>query len=160
MKADWHKGLRLLAGVLAVGFVLNYLWEMIQMPAFADGSGQPFRPGWEFASRHCFIPTFGDMFIIGLTFILGWLIQRRPDWIRQLGWREMLLVTLPLVLLAITIELVNVYVLERWTYSDLMPVVPVVGVGLFPMVQLALLTLLTFGLVGRFVDRRCRHMFT
>ncbi len=160
MKAHWNQGRRLLAEVLAVGFGLNYLWEMAQMPAFADEVGQPFRPGWAFALRHCFLPTLGDMFIVGLTFILGWLVQGRPGWIRQLEWREILLLTLPLVLLAITIELVNVYVLERWTYSPFMPVVPPLGVGLFPMVQLALLTLLTFALVGRFVDRRYRCMFT
>jgi len=160
MKAHWNTGLWLLAEVLAVGFVLNYLWEMIQMPAFADGAGQPFQPDWKFAVRHCFIPTLGDSFIIGLTFILGWLVQGHPGWMQRLGWRQILLLTLPLVLLAITIELVNVYVLERWTYSDLMPVAPVLGVGLFPMVQLALLTLLTFALVGRFGDRRYRHTFT
>lgn len=158
--SDWNKGLRLLLAVLAVGFVLNYLWEIIQLPAFANGVGEPFRPGWGFAAWHCFIPTLGDIFVAGLTFVLGWLVHRRPDWIRRLGWRDILLVTLPLVLLAIVIELVNVYVLDRWTYSHLMPVVPVLGIGLLPMVQLALLTLLAFVIVGQIVDRRYRRMFT
>ncbi len=149
-----HNGLRLLGGVLLISFALNYAWELAQMPAFTDGRLRPFRTGIRFAALHCFVPTLGDIFVAGMTFVLGWAINGRPDWILRLGWREILLVTLPLVLLAVTVELVNVYVLQQWSYSRFMPIVPIIRVGLLPTVQLALLTLLTFYMVGRYVNWR------
>ena len=131
-----------------VGFVLNFVWEMAQLPAFMDEAGRPFRLGIGASALHCFVPTLGDITVVGLTFVLGWAIHSRPDWIRRLGWRDVVLVSLPLVLLAISVELVNVYVLNRWSYNQRMPMVPLIDVGLLPTVQLALLTLLTFAIVG------------
>lgn len=46
------------------------------------------------------------------------------------------------------IEFVAVDRLGRWHYSSLMPLVPVVQVGLLPTIQLAFLTVLTFTLGG------------
>ena len=61
----------------------------------------------------------------------------------------MVLLCLVLVPLATTLELVNVYLLQRWSYSRLMPILPVVRIGLLPTVQLALLTILTFNATRR-----------
>lgn len=154
MRHDIGRGLRLLAGVLIVSFVLNFVWEMVQLPAFADESGKTFRLGIGASALHCFVPTLGDITVAGLTFVFGWAIHSRPDWIRQLGWRDVVLVSLPLVLLAISVELVNVYVLHRWSYNERMPMVPLLEVGLLPTVQLALLTLLAFAIVGKIIGLR------
>ncbi len=148
------RGFRLLAAVLLVGFVLNFAWEIVQLPAFADEAGKTFRLGIGASAWHCFVPTLGDIIVVGLVFMLGWAIHSRHDWIRRLGWRDVLLVSLPLILLAISVELVNVYVLHRWSYNERMPMVPLIEVGLLPTGQLALLTLVTFGIVGRIVARR------
>lgn len=153
MRELWS-GLRLLTGVLVVGFLLNFAWEMAQLPAYMAGNGEPYRMGFLESALHCFVPTLGDIVVVGLTFLLGWAIHARPDWIRALDWRDSLLVSLTLVLLAIIIEMVAVDRLGRWQYSDLMPIVPLVQVGLLPTIQLALLTVLTFVIVGRFIRRQ------
>ncbi len=153
MRELWP-GFRLLGGVLAVGFGLNFVWEMAQLPAYTDGTGEPYRMGVLDAALHCFVPTLGDIVVVGLTFLLGWTIHARPDWIRDLDWRDILLVSLPLLLLAIVVEMVAVDRFGLWRYSDLMPIVPLVQVGLLPTIQLALLTVLTFVIVGRFIPRQ------
>lgn len=61
----------------------------------------------------------------------------------------MLLVSIPVVLLALVVELTRVYVVQHWSYSELVPIVPVVEVGLVPTMKLGLLTLGSFRIVGR-----------
>lgn len=142
------RGWSWLVSVAVVSFVLNYIWEMVQMPLFTTGRGQPFPSDIAFAVQHCFIPTLGDVLVAGGTLVAGWMVYRRVDWIRQLSTRDVLVISVVLVVVAIFVEVVNVHFLHRWAYSRLMPVVPVLGVGGLPMVQLALLTLLTFWIVG------------
>jgi hypothetical protein len=46
---------------------------------------------------------------------------------------------LPLIigpLLAVSFELWAIYVEERWVYGERMPLIPVIGVGVFPLVQM------------------------
>lgn len=157
-KGKLRHGLWLLVSVLVVGFVLHFIWEMAQMPAYTDGAGRPFRLSFREAAQHCLIPTLGDISVAGLTYVLGWAIHTKPNWICQLGRRDTLLVSLSLVLLAIVVEVVMVDWLGWWGYSDLMPLLPLVQVGLLPTVQLALVTLLTFVIVGRFVRWRATTM--
>lgn len=129
------------------------------MPTFLDGTTHPFRPGIRFAAIHCFVPTLGDSVVAGVTYLAGWTIRGTSGWIQRLGWRDVALVSLVLILLATNVELVNVYVLRQWDYSTLMPIVPIIRVGLLPMVQLALITLLTFRIVGQHVNwRQARQM--
>lgn len=136
-----------LLSVATASFLLNYIWEIVQMPAFTSAAGQAFPPGIAFAARHCFIATLGDALTASGTFAVGWALHRRVDWICDLTRRDVLVISLALGTVAIVVEVVNVYLFRRWGYSSLMPVVPVLGVGLLPLVQLALLTLATFRLV-------------
>lgn len=138
--------------VALLGFLLNYGWEMAQMPAFTDQAGQPFDMRVADAMLHCLVPTLGDVLVVISTFVLGTLIHGRYDWIQRLGWRDVLLVSIPLVLLAMVIEFVAVDRLGRWHYSHLMPLVPVVEVGLLPTIQLAFLTLLTLAVSGSIIQ--------
>ena len=140
---------RWLIAVAVVSFALNYVWEVAQMAAFTTGNGQPFPEGIAFAIQHCFVPTLGDALVACGTFFAGWILYRRADWIRMLSRRDILVISLALVGVAILVEIVNVHLLNRWGYSSRMPVVPILGVGLLPLIQLALLTLLTFRIVGR-----------
>ncbi len=151
---DRWNGWFVLVGVLLVSFVLNYIWEIAQMPAFLDGMTRPFRTGLRFSAIHCFVPTLGDIVVAGVTYLIGWTIHGTSGWIQHLGWRDVALVSVVLILLATNIELVNVYVLQQWAYSELMPIVPIIRIGLLPMVQLALLTLLTFRIVGQLMNWR------
>jgi hypothetical protein len=50
-------------------------------------------------------------------------------------------------LLAVLVEWVGVHVLGRWRYTDTMPVVPGLGVGVIPIAQMLLLPPLIFRIV-------------
>lgn len=134
--------------ILGIGFVLNFLWEMLQMDLYTDGAGRPYAIDLLGATAGCLLASIGDVLVIGVVYLLGWVHVRRSDWIRNFDWWSIVLIVGGLVLLAIIIELVSVDMLRLWGYTDAMPLVPVVNVGLFPTIQLALLTLLTFAIVG------------
>ncbi len=69
-----NSSVRLFAFVALVSFVLNYIWEMAQMPLFRQGDGQRFEQNLRFSLQHCFIPTLGDVLVAVTTFVIGWVV--------------------------------------------------------------------------------------
>jgi tellurite resistance protein TehA-like permease len=59
-----------------VAFVLNWLWEMIQMPAYARMDTQT----WKQAAPICTIATLGEVGISLAIYFLGALVFRRRRW--------------------------------------------------------------------------------
>jgi len=53
------------------------------------------------------------------------------------------------VALQIVVEWVMVHVLDRWGYAPSQPVLPVIGVGILPVVQPIVLLPLVFGMTAR-----------
>lgn len=151
------RGWSWLVGVAVASFGLNYLWEMMQMPAFITGAGQPFPDGIAFAAKHCFLPTLGDVLVACGTLAVGWIVYRQVDWIHRLSTRDVLIISFALVLIAFLVEVANVHILRRWGYGPLMPVVPILGVGALPLIQLALLTLVSFWIVGAVLGWKARE---
>ena len=54
------------------------------------------------------------------------------------------------VLLAVNVELWAVYVAGRWQYEDAMPLVPILHVGLTPILQMLIIPLAVLLLTSRF----------
>ena len=123
-----------LAALALIAFALNWLWEMLQMPAYGGMGGRP----WREAMVPCTLAALGD---IGLTFAaygLGALVAGRLRWGDGGGWNVFAVVALLGALFAVVVEW-TALATGRWSYTDRMPVVPVLGVGLWPALQLALL---------------------
>lgn len=142
--------------VVLIGFTLNLIWEVAQLPLYTDGAGRPFSLSLPSAVAHCFVATLGDTLVVAGTFAVGWHVHQRFDWVRQITWRDAGVVFFGLVILAIGVELVSVNVFGAWSYTATMPLVPLVNVGLLPTIQLATLTLITLMIAG-FIDRRQRR---
>jgi hypothetical protein len=106
---------------------------MAQMPLY---KGMPFA---ELSSwLICFRASLGDALIVITIWGIGALVYRNVHWFRPLHAGPALLLIFSGVVIAVLIEwhaLAN----ERWAYSGIMPVVPILGVGLSPLVQLLLL---------------------
>ena len=126
-----------------IALVLNYLWEMLQMPFY---QGMPFTnlKSW----LMCLKAAVGDMNITLLILLGGRFLFRAWTW-----WslRTITTVDYPImvgVLIAIGIE-INAISDGRWSYSDIMPVVPIFHVGLVPLIQLMILPLISFLIAHR-----------
>jgi hypothetical protein len=122
---------------------VNYVWEMAQMPLYED---MPFS---ELSSwLLCFRASLGDGLIIVAIWGIGAAVYRSVFWFRPLRIGPALLLLAAGALIAVLIEL-HALTARRWAYSDLMPVLPLIGTGLSPLVQLLVLPWCTMMLSGR-----------
>lgn len=86
----------------------------------------------------CFRASLGDGLIILTIWGLGAWLYKRVRWFRPLRRGPVLLLLASGAIIAVAIEL-HAFAGQRWTYSELMPIVPWLEIGLSPFVQLLLL---------------------
>ena len=136
--------------VLAVLF--NYAWEMAQSPLYVGMSFSEFKVWW-----HCFKASLGDGLDVLLIFAVGWILLGKQDWYEKPGFKGYALILVMGLAISIGIELVAVYVLERWEYTEQMPLVPGLGVGISPVAQMVVLPAVTFYTVASWRKARARQ---
>jgi len=133
--------------VALFALLLNYPWEFLQVPLF-EGMSQA--PHWH-AVQSCSRAAVGDAVIALLAFEAVSLIAGTRAWIMR--------PPAPLVLGFIACGVFTTVVIERlalaglwmerWSYSTLMPIVPILEVGLVPLAQWVVLPPLILWLVRR-----------
>lgn len=112
-------------------FVLHFVWEFVQVPTY---TGMAELLHWE-ATKLCMSATFGDVAFALTAFWLASLAARRRDWIiRPTRLPAAIFVAVGIVL-TVGFEYYYTNISMRWTYSDLMPLVPPLGTGLSPLLQ-------------------------
>jgi hypothetical protein len=109
----------------------NLLWEVAQLPLYTLWKEAP-RAYIAYAVLHC---TVGDV-LIGVGALLTVLIATRASVLREWHWMRLGVVAV-LIGLAYTAfsEWMNTVVRAGWTYSEWMPVLPFVPIGLSPVLQ-------------------------
>jgi len=135
--------------VVLFAFLLNYPWEFLQVPFF---KGMPDADHWE-AILFCSRATGGDALIALASFWAVALIWRDRHWIHQSKLLPLLGFIGFGVIITIGLEWHATVLTERWTYAENMPVLPVLGTGLLPVMQWIMLPPLIFWLVRR--QTRC-----
>ena len=135
--------LRSLFRFLAVVGGLNLIWEIGQLPFYTlwhDGSWQEIG----YAVAHC---TAGDV-LIALACAIAVLAITRWHWPTLGRQTAIFLLCFITISVAYTIfsELLNTTVRGNWAYSDLMPVLPLLGTGITPLAQWIAVPILAFWL--------------
>ena len=135
--------LRSLFRFLAVLGGLNLIWEIGQLPLYTlwhDGSWQEIG----YAVAHC---TTGDVFIALACAIAALAITR---WHWPMPGRQSTLFLLCFIALSVAYtifsEWLNTTVRLSWAYSNLMPVLPLLGTGIAPLLQWISVPILAFWL--------------
>lgn len=108
----------------------NMLWEFAQAPLYACFSD------FQICMWLCFRASFGDAFIV-----LGIYLLLRKN-------LSLFKVAILGILIAVLIEL-HALEVGRWAYTEAMPIIPFLKVGLTPVLQMALLPNLIFYLVRK-----------
>ncbi len=134
--------------VAIFAFLLNYPWEFIQAPLFAGMADARHLD----AIKACTRATLGDAVIMSIAYALIATLTSNRRWILEpLRW-HLVLFTAAGVAIAVVIE--RLALAGRWpgawSYAAEMPVVPVIGVGMAPLLQWLLLP----SLVAWFVRRQ------
>ena len=125
--------------ILVLAFALNWAWEATHAVAYVESSG-PFL----FRVRHCLPMAAADaVWTLAMWIVVGMF--------RALHRQHRLRLALLAGLGATTAVVVERLALAdgRWTYNDLMPIVPIVNVGLWPVAQMTILPVITIWLSSR-----------
>lgn len=135
---------RFLPSILVASFVLNWLWEMAQMPAYREMASR----SWRETANLCMRATIGDVAITLLIYATGALAARTLNWGLRAAWNVYSAAALFGAMHGFWIERAAI-ASGGWTYMQTMPVVPMLKVGLWPLLQLTVLTPLAFWLANR-----------
>jgi hypothetical protein len=120
-------------------FLLHLLWENLQAPLFE---------GFVSSKTHFLVCLYatatGDMIFMALIYVSLVCVHKNLWWIlRKESYSHIATWVLPIIiggLLAMSYELWAIYVEHRWEYGD-MPLIPHLGVGIFPILQMIFIPL-------------------
>jgi hypothetical protein len=127
---------------------LHLIWEIAQIEAydFPESSLMTDVIG-------CFVPTLGDGLMTLIIFWSGWAVFRDSQWILNPGLKGYLLMSAVGLLLAVIVEW-NAFRTGAWAYNEQMITIPILGVGLLPVLQMLVLPPVTAVLVQRLWRKR------
>jgi hypothetical protein len=113
------------------GFLTHFLWEMLQVPWFT---------GMAKASHGsvvwmCIQASGGDVLILLASFWFSSIVFGHRRWLLEGKRKPAITLLLAAFLVTIVMEWLATGPLERWTYADSMPIIPLLGVGLAPLLQ-------------------------
>lgn len=128
--------------VVAFAFMLNFVWEFLQVPFFRNMARLPH---WE-AVKFCAVATMGDATIMLVAFWIVAATARTRQWVVNPGWGHLAIFAGVGIAITVVLEF-SALSSERWEYSEAMPVV--LGIGVAPLLQWLILPLLTAWLVRR-----------
>lgn len=118
-----------------LAFAFNFIWEISQsflyMPHYVGISG---------LIKVHFIASLGDVVIIGIIFLLSYLMFGYDFLKDKYSVKNLFVVIIIGLTMAVLIEK---YALAsgRWEYNSAMPIIPLLKVGLTPVLQMILIPL-------------------
>ena len=137
-----NKYLRYLSLVLII-LTLNIIWEFLHYQLYIDLSGIP-------STIHLLMASGADILIILCVFLINSYINKSLSWIYNPKAKDYLITIIICIIVAIFIEL-RALSIGRWAYTSSMPTI--LGIGLSPLLQLALTSILGLYLFRRLNKR-------
>lgn len=116
---------------LLVTAALNLIWEFAQLPLYTLWS-EATPASIVFSALHC---TAGDILIAALTLVGAILILGNSKWPHERYVAVGVATVISGLLYTGYSEWVNVFVRKTWAYSEAMPRLPVLELGLSPVMQ-------------------------
>jgi hypothetical protein len=133
----WLTSLRRFMAVIVPG---NLIWETAQLPLYTiwrKGNGSEI----SFAVLHC---TAGDVLIAGASLFGALLLLGSARWPNDRYLAVAMLTIIAGIAYTVLSEWLNTQVRAGWTYSELMPTLPVTGTGLSPLAQWIVIPIAAF----------------
>jgi len=136
------------ATLSALAFVLHLVWESVQCPIFFVHGSYDASP-WGMVTA-----ALGDVLLTWIIYGVVAAISRRWRWAgAPWSWGQIAAFIATAFALAVGVEL-HAQATERWLYRGAMPVLPILDVGVIPVLQLLILTPIVVLLAERITARR------
>lgn len=132
-----------------LAFVLNFAWEIIQLPFYKNNV---------YDVKHisfCALATLADIIMVILTYFSFALLYKNAFWIKGINIQRALLLILTGGIGAILAEMRHLSKAD-WAYSSSMPIIPLVNVGISPVLQFMLLPLIIYHVSLLILNNACK----
>jgi len=113
---------------------MNWVWEMAQMRGYVEMAGKQ----WQQTVAPCSLASLGDVLMTLAVYGIGALAAGQRRWGTTGTWYSFAAAAILGAILAVAYEWYSQWI-GRWSYSDQMPILPVLNVGLWPVLQLVVL---------------------
>lgn len=147
-RSDYSKAVKLFASIaLTFAFILNFIWELIQIPLYKDAS---------YDVQHiaiCALAAVADALMVLLIYFIFVFIFNKSMWVEDLTLSKAAILMLVGGFGAIGVEKMHL-LLGAWAYDESMPIIPIVDVGLSPVFQFILLPVCIYYLSYKAVNER------
>lgn len=131
-----------LSVIFVVAVALNLVWELGQAFLYVGMN-------YNLAMIvHCFWASLGDGLILWVIYLIGLLIFRNIRWFVHPSASRYAVMLIAGLIISIIVEWIGLDVLKRWAYTDSMPIVPLLNIGLLPVLQMLLLPPVIFAVVA------------
>lgn len=151
-----HSPIRAVLLYFSASFLMHLIWENAQMPLYEVGDASL----WGNFKMCLFATATGDMLCMLTLYLTVALIHQKLSWLEDRAayshpatWIAPVMVG---VLLAVSFELWAVYAVRRWEYGS-MPLLPLVHVGVTPILQMIFIPPATTAVCRWVAIRECRR---
>ncbi len=137
--------------VFVVAFSLNLVWELAQLYLYNNAV---------YNIAHilfCALASIADAIMITLMYLLFAAVLKNALWIRSVKWYQILILVIVGAIGAILSEKRHLLI-GTWQYSNLMPIIPRVNVGLSPVLQFMLLPTLSYFLSFKYLNKQSKKI--
>lgn len=138
----WLSALRRYFTVILLG---NLVWEFAHFPLYTLWTTGTLSEK-VFAIAHC---TMGDLLIAAASLLAALVVAGDARWPLEGFARVTILAVAAGLGYTAFSEWLNTTVRGSWAYTDAMPLLPVLGIGLTPLLQWIVVPVLAFGFAGR-----------
>ena len=131
--------------LLFFSFLLNFIWESIHAVYLYEGHSS--FAAEMYVSMVIYASSVDASLILAIYLIVAIFFQN-VLWLRKISRSHLVLFSVSGIIIAAFIEYRAVFIFDKWAYSELMPTI--FGIGLSPLIQLAVTGMLAVYLAGIF----------
>ena len=127
----------LIINVILISFILNWIWELLQGPLYR---------GFTYTLPHlvvCTLASTADVTMVVLLYFIFAIFYKNPFWGKRLSFIRVIIMMIIGGIGTIVAESFHTSA-GSWVYSDKMPIIPMVKVGLSPVLQFFILPVLIY----------------
>lgn len=142
---------RFVITTIPFALLFNLAWEILQIPLFKGGVYE-----WHHI-LFCLLDSVADVIMLLLIYFGFALIYKNALWVINLNTKRIILLILTGGTGAILAEVRHLSI-GTWSYAGTMPLIPVVNVGLSPVLQFMILPILIYRLSFKMVVEMVRSI--
>nr|MBC7611838.1 hypothetical protein [Pseudopedobacter sp.] len=123
--------------LILAALILNAVWEVLQIPLYVGGTYS-----WSHI-LFCLLASLADAIMVMLIFFGFAMIYKNALWIQNLNLSRSVFLILTGGVGAVLAETRHLSI-GTWSYAETMPLIPIINVGLSPVLQFMILPLLIY----------------